>query len=132
MSNISVVLIGDGQCSVTHKEPGSSIATSRPPEYGGKGDSFSGTDLLAAALGACMATSLQKVAIREKMPIDQFEINVEKKLSKEPKMVSSLSVQVASKDEICPEQLRNFEAIARSCPVYKSLSENVTITISFI
>ena len=127
MSNIHIELTDNGQCYVTHKESGASTPTSRPPEYGGKGDSFSGTDLLAAALGACMATSLQKIALRENLPIDQFEINVEKKLSEEPKMIGSLDVHVHCKHHISPEQIRKYQATARSCPVYKSLSDNLKI-----
>ena len=132
MSNIQISLTDNGQCAVTHKESGASVSTSRPPEYGGKGDSFSGTDLLAAALGACMATSLQKVGLTDSLPIDQFELNVEKKLSESPKMISSLKVSIRCKQPLSSDQIQTYDAAARSCPVYKSLSKDLEVNISFV
>lgn len=131
MSNIHISLIDDGGCRIVHKESGAAVNTSRPPEYGGKGDSFSGTDLLAAALGACMATSLQKLALKDGLPLDQFSLQVEKTLSRDPKMVRSLVVRVDGQHPIPSDEIQKYQATARSCPVYKSLSKDLSISISF-
>ena len=108
MSNISMVMVDDGQCTLTHQGSKAVAAPSRALEYGGTGDAFSGTDLLAPALGGCMTTSLQTVALRENLPLDQFQLNLAKEIPPAPS--SSLPCQcrsLASKiyQRICKQRL---------------------------
>ena len=65
MSTIQIRLSGPGSCRVAHVPSSAEIPTESPPEYGGRGGSFSATDLVAAGLGACTATSVQGVLARE-------------------------------------------------------------------
>ncbi len=47
---------GDLHCDVFHGPSGASFATDAPTENQGRGESFSPTDLVAAALGSCVLT----------------------------------------------------------------------------
>ena len=54
MANFTVDYSGDLHCLLTHARSGSKVETDAPPDNNGKGERFSPTDLVCAALGACM------------------------------------------------------------------------------
>src|SRR4029079_11754755 len=96
MSNVAVTLRSSSACTVVHAASGTTIQTDVAPEYGGSGPTFSATDLLAASLGVCIATSIGPIAERHGIPLDALSLDVARVLSKEPKRVQSLAVTVAS------------------------------------
>ena len=56
MVHLSSVYEGGLRCRATHAPSGTSLVTDAPVDNHGKGESFSPTDLVATALGACMMT----------------------------------------------------------------------------
>jgi len=56
MVNIQVEYQGDLHCKATHGPSGAELSTDAPKDNQGRGESFSPTDLVATALGACMLT----------------------------------------------------------------------------
>ncbi|HXO75656.1 MAG TPA: hypothetical protein VN824_10485, partial [Puia sp.] len=54
----TVIYEGDLRTVATHLQSGSEIQTDAPTDNQGKGERFSPTDLVATALGACMATTM--------------------------------------------------------------------------
>ncbi len=62
MVNISIRYTGDLHCAAVHEPSKSEIATDAPVDNKGKGETFSPTDLVATALGTCMATILAMAA----------------------------------------------------------------------
>jgi uncharacterized OsmC-like protein len=132
LSTLSVVLREKGACEVEHQQSGATITTDTPPEFGGRGRSFSATDLLAAALGACVATNLDSICIRHGIPLDAMTITVEKTLSQNPKRVSSLHMTVTFNIALEPNVLQRLESAARDCAVKRSLHPSMQITTRFI
>ena len=55
---INTVYEGSLRCRATHGPSGTQLVTDPPVDNQGKGESFSPTDLVATALGTCMATSM--------------------------------------------------------------------------
>jgi len=102
-----------------------------PPVYAGAGSSFSATDLLAAALGVCIATNIDTVAERHGIPLDALLLQVEKTLSTEPKRLQALAVTVASRVVIPGDVLLRFQRAASHCIVHQSLHPDVSVTIRF-
>ncbi len=102
------------------------------PEYGGPGGAFSSTDLLAAALGSCIATNLGPVAERHGIPLDSFEIRVEKALGQQPKRVTRLNVEVRCATPLSPDMLGRLQRAAESCTVSRSLHADMEHGITFV
>ena len=70
MVNISIRYTGDLPCAAIHGPSQRELATDAPVDNNGKGEAFSPTDLVATALGTCMATVMaiaaQRHGIRER------------------------------------------------------------------
>ena len=54
----TVIYEGELRTVATHLQSGTEIETDAPVDNQGKGERFSPTDLVATALGACMATTM--------------------------------------------------------------------------
>lgn len=132
MSTIEVALVGGGACRIVHSDSGAEIRSSKAPEYGGAGGAFSSTDLLAAALGSCIATNLEPVAERHGVPLDALRLSVEKRLSVAPKRIEALDVRIAVGGEVAPSVLTRLERAAQLCLVHDSLSREIDVTIDLV
>lgn len=129
---LEVTLAGEGACRIVHRESGAEIRSSKAPEYGGRGGAFSSTDLLAAALDSCIASSLEPVALRHGVPLDALSLTVEKTLGVQPKRLESLAVTVRLATAVPPDVRTRLERAARHCVVHRSLSEEVVVSIGFV
>ena len=63
MATVETIYLGELRTEATHVQSGSKILTDAPTDNHGKGEAFSPTDLVAAALGSCMMT-LMGIAAR--------------------------------------------------------------------
>lgn len=131
MSTVTVRLLGRGQCVVVHTRSGVQLQTDAPPEYGGRGQSFSATDLLAAALGSCIATSIDRIAERHGLPLQAIAIRIDKELAVNPKRVTRLTVTVLVPTATPSEVLDRLRHAAATCPVHRSLNPDITIALRF-
>lgn len=129
MGSIDVALLGGGECRIVHRDSGAEILSSTAPEYGGSGGAFSSTDLLAAALGSCIATNLEPFALRYGIPLAAVRISVEKTLARSPKRIESLAVEVQVAAGVTASILHRLERAADLCLVHRSLSADVSVTI---
>jgi uncharacterized OsmC-like protein len=128
---IRVTLEGEAGCRVEHLPSGTRLDVRTPPEYGGPGGAFSATDLLAAALASCIATSLAPVASRHGIRPEWLSLLVEKELSNAPKRVARMTVIVRIPRAIDPILLRKLERAAASCAVHRSLADDVAVEVRF-
>ena len=132
MAPIQVKLTAPGKCHIVHTASGADFATAGSPEFGGPGGSFSATDLLAAALGACLITSIDKVAERGGLDPTQLEMSVTKTLAQNPGRVAALDVVIGHPAGFSAELLPKLERAARSCAVKRSLHPDMAITVRFL
>jgi len=131
MAILTVRLLGDGDCHVDHAATGATVQTSKSPAFGGRGTSFSSTDLLAAALATCVATDIEPVAVRNGIALDRIHIEADKQLSMSPKRIVELIVRVyitGSPDEIT---LLKLQRAADACLVQRSLHPDVKCDVEF-
>jgi putative redox protein len=131
VSTIRVRLRERGACTVEHVESGAVVSTDAAPEFGGGGRSFSSTDLLAAALGTCIATSIDTVALRHGVPLDSFLFTVHKTLAHYPKRITALHVQVDCAAAMGPGVLERLRHAAGACVVHHSLHPDLDVQIEF-
>jgi uncharacterized OsmC-like protein len=117
---------------VEHVGSGTVVMTDLPPEYGGTGRSFSATDLLAAALGTCIATSIDRVAERAGIPPEALRVEVDKELSATPKRVARLTVRIVLERPADDAARERILRAARTCPVHRSLHPDVRVEVHLL
>ena len=130
MVKIGIEYSGDLHTVATHGPSGRSLETDAPVDNQGKGESFSPTDLVATALGACMATVMGIYAKRHDIDLRGMRIEVGKEMTQTPpRRIARLTTEIwfpagVTKDEV-------LERAALSCPVHGSLHPDVEKPIVF-
>ena len=106
------------------------LQTDAPVDNQGRGEAFSPTDLLAAALGTCMLTVMGIVAQRHGWGLEGAQARVEKHMVEEPtRRVGRLVVDLVFPATI-PESARSvLLSTAKTCPVKQSLHPEIEIEL---
>jgi len=133
---IDLVYEGQLRCRATHGPSKTQLLTDAPVDNHGKGESFSPTDLVATALGACMTTLMGIVADRNKLDITGTTVHVVKEMIQEPvRRIGALRVTIrvpATKGALLSaEDRKKLETAAMHCPVHKSLHPDIQTPIEF-
>ncbi len=133
MVSIHITYDGNKACSLTHDDSGSTIRTTAPKDIGGEGTTFSPTDLVAAALGSCVLTTIGMFAERNEIDLTGCGIHVTKEMTTEaPRRIARLAATVTLPADGVPEGFRErLEKIAHTCPVAKSLGPDVELPMAF-
>ncbi|MBY0472580.1 OsmC family protein [bacterium] len=132
MVKISIRYEGSKHCLLTHGPSGSQIETDAPKDNHGKGERFSPTDLVAAALGSCILTTMAIVADRDGVVLEGSTAEVEKEMVSEPtRRIGALHCKVRVPKSVPQDYRAKLERVAHSCPVHKSLHPDVKLPISF-
>ena len=132
MVKMNVVYQGDLRCQLTHEQSGTMITTDAPKDNMGKGESFSPTDLVAAALSSCMMTVMGIVAQRHAIDLKGTRVDVVKEMVTTPfRRIGSIQVDLHMPRGLSPEQRAILENAANTCPVHKSLHPDVATPIKF-
>jgi len=132
MVKIEIEHQGGFHSEALHTESGTRIQTDAPLDNGGKGDSFSPTDLLATALGTCMTTTMDLYARKHGFSIDGAKAVVLKHMVSEPfRRIGRLDVVVEMPLSGKHPQREAIERTALNCPVAKSLSPEIQVPVSF-
>ena len=132
---IKITYQGGLHCAATHGPSGQTLTTDAPVDNGGKGASFSPTDLVATALGTCMATIMGLAAQRHQLDIEGLEIQVIKEMVADPvRRIGSLTTRLVfpAGKPIAPNLRAMLEAAAKACPVKQSLHPEVKAPVEFV
>ena len=133
MVEIQIAYEGQLRCKAVHKPSGQVILTDAPVDNMGKGEFFSPTDLVAAALGTCMLTVMGIAANRHKIDISGSTATVVKEMASAPaRQIGTLQVTINIPRVLTAEQKTILENAAKSCPVHKSLSHTINIPVEFV
>jgi putative redox protein len=131
MVEMSVKYTGQKHCELTHGPSGSRIQTDAPKDNAGKGEAFSPTDLVGAALASCILTTMAIVAERDGIPFENAEAKVGKEMTPPPRRIGALPVHVKLSASLSAEQRQKLEHAALHCPVHKSLHPDVHAPVTF-
>ncbi|CAD73368.1 MAG TPA: OsmC family peroxiredoxin [Rhodopirellula baltica] len=132
---ITAVYQGQLHCEATHGPSGTKLVTDAPTDNGGRGSSFSPSDLVATALGTCVMTIMGLVADRHDLDLSGTTIRVEKEMASTPvRRIASLKTKVSfpSGLDLQPEMRDRLVAAARKCPVHQSLHPDIDAPIDFV
>lgn len=135
--NVDIVYQGELRCVATHGPSGGQITTDAPVDNHGRGEAFSPTDLVGAALGSCMVTIMGIVAERGQLDIAGTVVHVEKHMVQQPvRRIGELRVRIAIPQEkgakLSADERRKLEIAAKTCPVHKSLHPDIQIPLEFV
>jgi putative redox protein len=122
MVQISIDYGGKLHCKATHGPSDTTLATDAPVDNQGKGESFSPTDLVATALGTCIATTMAIVAESNGVELKGLTVEVSKEMTDAPRRIGRLTTEVHVPLPADHPQRELLEKTALGCPVHRSLS----------
>lgn len=123
---------GDLHCNAVHLPSGTRISTDAPVDNNGRGESFSPTDLVATALGACMATVIGIVAKRKEIAVEGMKVSVRKFMSDDqPRRISRLEVDMNIPLPADHPERKLLESAARGCPVHHSIHPDIEVKMNW-
>ena len=129
---ITLAYEGELRCSAQHGPSAVQLFTDAPLDNCGRGASFSPTDLVATALGACILTILGIQADKHGLDLRGTRVRVEKHMEAEPhRRISRLPVQVILSIPVEPCHQQLFIRAAETCPVNQSLRSDLIRPIQF-
>jgi putative redox protein len=124
--------IGNLKTELTHGPSGVVIRTAAPVDNQGDGSSFSPTDLAATSLGACMMTLIAIVGERDGLDLTGLSFRLEKHMASNPRRIGAIPVTLHMPAGLTAEQRKKLENAALTCPVHKSLSEELERPVEFV
>jgi len=130
---IDVTYQGGLRCQAVHGPSRTQLVTDAPVDNHGKGESFSPTDLVATALGTCIATIMGIVAERDHILLTGLRITVQKEMSPDPpRRIARLATRIVMPKGLTEQQKAKLEKAAHTCPVHQTLHGNVDMPIEFV
>lgn len=119
---IDVSYDGQLRTTATHGPSRNTLITDAPVDNHGRGESFSPTDLVATALGTCMATVMGIYAERHAIDLKGMRVTVKKEMVQAPvRRIGKLSVDIHVPLPGDHPERAVLERTALTCPVHQSL-----------
>lgn len=132
MVEIHINYDGGPRSIAVHGPSADRIHTDAPVDNGGTGASFSPTDLLATALGTCMATYLGKAAEAHGWNLEGTRLLVRKDMVADPlRRVGRLSVDIYIPGEFDDKAMKVMTHAVTTCPVKLSISDRIEVPVTF-
>ncbi len=131
MVKITVLYQGEKHCQLTHGPSGAHVATDAPKDNNGRGEAFSPTDLVGAALGSCMLTVMAIAAEKDGVELKNARATMEKEMVANPRRISQLTVVLHLPQSVPHDYRKKLEDVGHNCPVILSLHPDLKIPIQF-
>ena len=128
-----VITTHDGQqhCTAERKPDGSTVAMDCP--YTGKGEEFSPTNMVEAAIGGCMLLSMGPQAMSSNLDISGTQIEVKVSMADKPRMrFGSIDITVRMPEGLSEKHRRRLERAAEYCPIKHSFDSNIPISVKYV
>ncbi len=132
---ININYKGGLHCTAIHGPSHQNLVTDAPLDNGGKGEAFSPTDLVATALGTCIATVMGLVANRNRLQIEGLQIQVIKEMTSDPvRRIGALKAKLVfpHAKNLSATDRAKLEAATKACPVKQSLHPDVQVHMEFV
>ncbi|HZY77962.1 MAG TPA: OsmC family protein [Cyclobacteriaceae bacterium] len=132
MGSMTGEYLGELRTRDKHLKSGNTVITDAPVDNMGKGEAFSPTDLVCAALSSCMMTIMGQVADREKVDLTGMTTEITKVMASSPRKISEIHVNFTHTSlKATDKQKQMLENAARTCPVALSLAEGLKQEVTF-
>lgn len=130
MIEIRIGYEGELRCSAVHGPSKNVVTTDAPVDNNGKGEAFSPTDLVATALGTCMATVMGMAAERKKISLEGLKLKVGKVMSDDqPRRIARLEVEIDMPIAEDHPDKKLLQSTVLGCPVHHSIHPDIQVPI---
>jgi len=132
MATIKSSYEGNLRTKMVHLQSGKEIITDAPLDNNGKGEAFSPTDTVAAALGSCMVTIMGIVAERDGVALEGLTWEITKVMQSDPRRIAEVIVEFHWEKPVgSPAFLQKLKNAAKTCPVALSLHPDTKQSVHF-
>lgn len=100
-----------------------------PPDKGGADEGPTPVELLAAALGACMALHVVMYCKTIGLPYEGFGLDLDFQLAKDPLRIGSLTVDLALPPDFPEQRIESVKRAAQQCTVKNTLKDSTAIDL---
>ncbi|MBU1010473.1 MAG: OsmC family protein [Bacteroidetes bacterium] len=131
MPTITTKYLSDLRTEMTHVQSGTKVITDAPVDNKGKGEAFSPTDTVAAALCSCMLTIMGIAAREHGFTIDGAEAGVTKIMASDPRRIAEIIIEITfPHNNYSAKEQRILEHISKTCPVALSLHPDLKQSVT--
>lgn len=130
----SIIYKGNLRCEAKHIQSGTIIETDAPTDNRGKGERFSPTDLVCVALATCIVTTMGMKAIDMNIDLSDTKMEVTKHMATDPiRRIGKIEIKLTlpSTLKLDEKEMTIMKRVAETCPVKKSLHEDVEVLVEF-
>lgn len=132
MVEMTILYEGDLHCVIKHGPSGAEITTDAPVDNMGRGESYSPTDLLAASLASCMATTMGIAAVKNSWELNGTRIVIKKEMIADPlRRIGRLVVDIFLNAPFADREMKVLTNAVTTCPVKLSISDRVLVPVTF-
>jgi putative redox protein len=132
MGSMTGEYMGELRTRDKHLKSGNTVITDAPTDNNGKGEAFSPTDLVCAALSSCMMTIMGQVADREQIDLKGMTTEITKVMGANPRKISEIHVSFTHPNlKADDKQKQKLKNAALTCPVALSLSDSIKQEVTF-
>ena len=123
---------GQLRTAMRHLQSNSQVITDAPVDNRGKGEAFSPTDLVSAALASCVMTIMAIKAGDMGHETIDMEARVWKTMASNPRRIARIQVELGLHiPEVTNKQKRILERTTKACPVARSLHPDTQKEVVF-
>jgi putative redox protein len=129
----TVIYEGDLRTVARHLQSGNEIETDAPVDNQGKGERFSPTDLVATALGACMATVMGIKSRDMQVDLRGMKLSILKIMKPDPRRIAGVNIvfEFPAGLQVDDKQRAILERTAHTCPVMYSIHPDLEVKVEF-
>ena len=129
----TVIYEGDLRTVARHLQSGTEIETDAPTDNQGKGERFSPTDLVATALGACMATTMGIKSRDLQVDLRGMKLSIQKIMKPDPRRIAGVNIifDFPAGLGVDEKQKAILERTAHTCPVMYSIHPDMEVNVQF-
>ena len=132
MPTIHSRYLGDLRTEATHLASGNKMLTDAPVDNQGRGEAFSPSDTVCAALGSCMMTIMGIAARTHGINLDGMQADITKFMVSDPRRISKIEIRFYGLNESPDDRQKVLlERAARTCPVALSVHPDIIQDIHF-
>ncbi len=132
MGSMTGEYLGQLRTQDKHLKSGNTLITDAPTDNNGKGEAFSPTDLVCAALSSCMMTIMGQVAEREQIDLTGMTTDITKVMAANPRRISEVHIAFTHPNlKADDKQKQKLMNAAYTCPVALSLAESIKQEVTF-